>query len=211
MAAKKKQIEKDAPTRILEAALELFAANGFDATSVRMLARKVGMRESSLYNHFENKNAILLALVEKYGSAMAAERLEANDFRKLSDDPENFCKKYVNHSIKQWSDPREQQFQAVLGKERNRSETLHKNYVDQLFGRKQRLLEEYFTHFAETGLIESDDPKATAKLFLAGLTHLRLEHFMLNPTSSNRNANRAANNFANHFLALIKVKPRRKK
>ena len=54
---------EDASTRqrILDAALELFARQGFAATSVRELARAVGLRESSLYNHFAGKEAMLVA------------------------------------------------------------------------------------------------------------------------------------------------------
>ena len=50
--------------RILEAALELFSQRGFDGASVRDIARAVGIRESSLYNHFENKRAIFDGIVD---------------------------------------------------------------------------------------------------------------------------------------------------
>lgn len=45
--------------RILAAAMRLFAENGYSATSVRQIAQEVGLRESSLYNHFQNKDEIL--------------------------------------------------------------------------------------------------------------------------------------------------------
>lgn len=50
--------------RILRASAELFAANGFDAVSLTQIAESCGMRESSLYNHFSSKSAILEALLE---------------------------------------------------------------------------------------------------------------------------------------------------
>ena len=49
---------------ILEAALELFSVQGFEATSVFQIADAVGIRKASLYSHFENKQAILDALVK---------------------------------------------------------------------------------------------------------------------------------------------------
>ena len=49
---------------ILEASLELFSVQGFEATSVSQIANAVGIRKASLYSHFENKQAILDALVE---------------------------------------------------------------------------------------------------------------------------------------------------
>ena len=49
---------------ILEAALELFSVQGFEATSISQIAGAVGIRKASLYSHFENKQAILDALVK---------------------------------------------------------------------------------------------------------------------------------------------------
>ena len=50
---------------ILEASLELFSAQGFEATSISQIAGAVGIRKASLYSHFENKQAILDALVKE--------------------------------------------------------------------------------------------------------------------------------------------------
>lgn len=49
---------------ILEAALNLFSVQGFEATSISQLAEAVGIRKASLYSHFESKQAILDALVQ---------------------------------------------------------------------------------------------------------------------------------------------------
>ena len=50
---------------ILEASLELFSMQGFEATSISQIADAVGIRKASLYSHFESKQAILDALVEE--------------------------------------------------------------------------------------------------------------------------------------------------
>ena len=50
---------------ILNAALELFSVQGFEATSIAQIAGAVGIRKASLYSHFENKQAILDALVQE--------------------------------------------------------------------------------------------------------------------------------------------------
>ena len=50
---------------ILQAALELFSVQGFEATSISQIASAVGIRKASLYSHFENKQAILDALVQE--------------------------------------------------------------------------------------------------------------------------------------------------
>ena len=50
---------------ILEAALELFSRQGFEATSISQIADAVGIRKASLYSHFDSKQAILDALVKE--------------------------------------------------------------------------------------------------------------------------------------------------
>lgn len=49
---------------IIETALELFSLRGYDGVSVRDIAHAVGIRESSLYNHFANKQAIFDSIVD---------------------------------------------------------------------------------------------------------------------------------------------------
>ena len=43
---------------ILEASLDLFSVQGFEATSISQIASAVGIRKASLYSHFESKQAI---------------------------------------------------------------------------------------------------------------------------------------------------------
>ena len=48
---------------ILDAALELFSTQGYEATSVAQIAAAVGIRKASLYSHFASKQEILDELV----------------------------------------------------------------------------------------------------------------------------------------------------
>ena len=50
--------------KILDTALELFSQRGYNGVSVRDIARAVGIRESSIYNHFESKKAIFDGIVD---------------------------------------------------------------------------------------------------------------------------------------------------
>ena len=50
---------------ILEASLELFSVQGFEATSISQIADAVGIRKASLYSHFDSKQAILDAIVKE--------------------------------------------------------------------------------------------------------------------------------------------------
>ncbi|MFR7744824.1 MAG: TetR/AcrR family transcriptional regulator [Acutalibacteraceae bacterium] len=56
--------QEDTRERILEQALELFSEKGYDSVSVGEIARAVGIKAPSLYNHFPSKRAIFDAIVE---------------------------------------------------------------------------------------------------------------------------------------------------
>ncbi|MBD2252252.1 TetR/AcrR family transcriptional regulator [Nostoc parmelioides] len=52
--------EAQTRTKILQAALKLFASQGFDGTTTRDLAQAAGVAEGTLFRHFPNKKAILV-------------------------------------------------------------------------------------------------------------------------------------------------------
>jgi TetR/AcrR family transcriptional regulator len=55
----------DTAERILDAAEALFAVHGLAGTAVRDIAREVGLTPASLYNHFDGKQAIYDAVLER--------------------------------------------------------------------------------------------------------------------------------------------------
>ena len=56
--------QEDTKRRILEKALELFSAYGYDSVSMGEIAKAVGIKAPSLYNHYPGKQAIFDAIVE---------------------------------------------------------------------------------------------------------------------------------------------------
>ena len=57
--------QEDTRKRIIEKALELFSTRGYNAVSVGEIAKSVGIKAPSLYNHFPGKQAIFDAIVEE--------------------------------------------------------------------------------------------------------------------------------------------------
>ena len=61
---------------IVRAAMECFAARGFSGTTTREIAARVGITEAALYRHFEGKEALYAAIIDRKMAAPAlAERL----------------------------------------------------------------------------------------------------------------------------------------
>lgn len=66
----------DTKQRILDVSLELFSQKGFSAVSIRDICGKVQIKESTVYYHFKNKQAIfdeLLLQFEKKATDMMAQ------------------------------------------------------------------------------------------------------------------------------------------
>lgn len=58
----------DKRTAILRTAAQLFAANGYEATSLDMIADQLGMHKATLYHYVDNKESILYqCLVKSFG------------------------------------------------------------------------------------------------------------------------------------------------
>lgn len=61
IAAGEKDLRSDTRERVLDAALEQLATEGFAATSVRKLGAAVGISAAAIYSHFASKEALLSA------------------------------------------------------------------------------------------------------------------------------------------------------
>jgi AcrR family transcriptional regulator len=44
--------------KIMEVTIELFSEKGYNAVSIRDITKKVGIKESTLYNHFQSKQEL---------------------------------------------------------------------------------------------------------------------------------------------------------
>jgi len=100
--------------QILAAAAALFAEHGFAATTTRMIAERVGVRQASLYYHFAGKDELLIELLttsvrpsleavrgieslvpEKAGAAAALYLLATVDVETLGRTPHNIGTLYL--------------------------------------------------------------------------------------------------------------------
>jgi AcrR family transcriptional regulator len=59
---------------VLDAALHLFAHQGYRATAVRDVAERAGVSTGNLYHHFPDKEAIFRALIDEYFAIVETRR-----------------------------------------------------------------------------------------------------------------------------------------
>ena len=67
---KEAHARQDTRARIQSVALELFAEQGYDKTSLREISERLGVTKAALYYHFKSKEDIVTSLVEDYFGAI---------------------------------------------------------------------------------------------------------------------------------------------
>lgn len=77
--------------KIFDTALDLFSKKGYDSVSVRTIASEVGIKESSIYNHYSSKKDILMSILNYFEEYFKGDPLDDENIRKLlEENPEEF-------------------------------------------------------------------------------------------------------------------------
>lgn len=147
---------------ILQAAIQLFARQGLDGTTVKEIGREAGVTDAALYKHFSGKEAVALAVFAHYSDLYArlidsvtarkgpfGERLDIliTEMVRLHDD-----------------DP----FGLMLLGQRH--DAFAKLPPDQQ--RPVRALYDFFATAVEAGEIPPQNPRVSAALFAGSMTRL---------------------------------------
>jgi AcrR family transcriptional regulator len=85
----KSPVKRNTKIRIMEAAEQLFAAKGFDATSMRDITKAAGVNLASVNYHFGSKEALISAIFSRHLGSLNAARIELLDIveEKAGDGP----------------------------------------------------------------------------------------------------------------------------
>jgi AcrR family transcriptional regulator len=114
-----KQEARNTRECILDTALELFAAQGYVATSIRQITKAVGIKESAIYAHFESKEAVFRTLCEQMVTppVLIQEMLGSDLAIVARRDPEAVVRQLMQRIIELWNTPRVRLFFSVMLRE----------------------------------------------------------------------------------------------
>lgn len=104
----------DTKEALLQAALKLFAEKGYSGTSVRAIAREVGLSESVMYAHFAGKRAIFDAVLARLGPASTLPVLQSVDPALIDQDPPGFVRELVAAVVDAWETPESRQLISLM-------------------------------------------------------------------------------------------------
>lgn len=165
MAIAKRQI-------IVDAAIDIIAEQGFQRTTIKQIAARAGVADGTIYNYFKNKDAILMAIMERLSEAEMRE-IDFAEAQKV--DFEQFVTGYVAHRMEEVAVAHN--ILKIVVPETITNAELGSQVYDQLYAPGFAVAENYFQHLMETGELAEADPVVMARLFaspLLGLLLLRL-------------------------------------
>lgn len=151
--------------RIDQGAAQLFVRNGYDGTSMRDLAKRVGLRPSSLYGHVKSKQELLFRVMERLMDEVLQ---RAHDALQGRAQPHELIRGLIRANVCH-SGPNET---ALLQSE---LKNLRPRYRDQIV-RKQRqyrdLWLEVLAAGTAQGMFQVSDPKLVFLGIDGALTHI---------------------------------------
>ena len=145
--------------KILDAALTLFAENGYNGTSVEQIAKAVGIKAPSLYKHYQGKEDILNALIDsaevRYEEMFGSER----NIGKIPESREEFIEMTMGRISFTMRDPIIRKTRMFLVQEQFRnertSEVTTRHQLDGIQGMFAKILK----GMMDKGLVKQDDPE----------------------------------------------------
>lgn len=106
----------DTRQELIDAALRLFARQGYTATTVRQIADEVGIRDSAIYAHFNAKGELLDALIGEAGPQCFDQI--GIDFDRLAEQPpDDVLPSLFERLLAEWDRPRQRELVSLITRE----------------------------------------------------------------------------------------------
>ncbi len=190
--------------KIKHEALKLFAEFGYHQTSVRMIAKNVGIRESAIYNHFPSKKDLFLELVHDGKKRVQAASYINEEMLELLDNPELFFTQFIDKVIEVWTKLEERMFTKMMIQAKFNSSVEFDLTLNDLFAGISNILEIVFEELRNYGYIKDYDNELLSEQFLAPLVVLKFR-FLINNFFDKEQVLNYARKHASFFWEQIKL------
>ena len=194
---------KDTKDRILSKALELFSRKGYEGTNINELMVSLGLVKSAVYRHFESKEEIWNALLDRM-IAYYEERFGSPD--NLLPVPESteellaMTMRMVNFTV---HDETVVMTRKLLTIEQFRDERARKLSTKHFLTGLTEMFAHVFSGMMEKGLIRQDDPTLLAFSYTAPVT--ALIHLCDREPEKTEEAMTRIEDFVRHFIRMYGV------
>ncbi len=165
-------MENTTKNRILEEALIMFAENGYKGTNLRDLASRLGLSKSAIYKHYESKEAIWNALIDKMEAYYALRFGSAERLPEIPQSGEELFRLtmgMINFTV---HDPQIILTRKLLLTEQFHNERIRKLATKHFLEGTAYFFAKIFEKMMENGVMEKSDPVMLSFAYTAPVTSL---------------------------------------
>ena len=191
---------KDTKEKILTAALDLFSQKGYEGANIRELSASLGLVKSGIYKHFESKEAIWNALLDRM-IAYYGERFGSPEhLPPVPDSPEEFIAMTMRMADLTIRDEKIVKTRKVLTLEQFRDSRARELATKHFLTGLTEIFTHIFAGMMEKGLIRFDDPAMLAFAYTTPIS--ALIHLCDREPEKAEDAIRKIEAFSRHFMKV---------
>ncbi|HYE83363.1 MAG TPA: helix-turn-helix domain-containing protein [Clostridia bacterium] len=196
---------------ILDVAIELFAEKGYNRVSIREIAQAVGIKGSSIYNHFDSKEAILDTMLELYKEE--SDKYFGGFYMETNLDSlieeltiEVLLERSLLMSVGFMAVPRINRIFKVITSELSYSSKCREFFLREFITIPGETLKEIFWKLADKGKVKAEDPELLAVEFYSFVIYKFYEDYILKG-ESNMDFEKMRREFTSHirfFASMVR-------
>ena len=195
---------KDTKEKILTAALEMFSQKGYEGTNIRELSASLGLVKSGIYKHYESKeeiwNALLDRMIVYYGERFGS----PEHLPPVPDSPEEFIAMTMRMADLTIHDEQIVKTRKVLTLEQFRDERARDLATKHFLTGLTEMFTHIFAGMMDKGLIRRDDPAMLAFAYTTPVS--ALIHLCDREPEKAEEATARIEAFSRHFISVYGVK-----
>ncbi|MEO1350691.1 MAG: TetR/AcrR family transcriptional regulator [Cyanobacteria bacterium J06635_15] len=193
------QTEGETQTKILNAAQRLFAKRGYGGTTTRDLAQAAGVAEGTLFRHFENKKAILVAVATQGWVEILTDLLtELSEMGSYKAVAQVMRRRMLNLS-------KNVDMMRVCFMEAQFHPELREQIQTEVIAKMTDVAEAFFQTAMERGIYRPMNPRIVARIFLGMFTVAGFSQDTFSDTASPQEMKELAETLADIFLNGVLV------
>lgn len=202
-------MERSTKDIILDVAIELFAEKGYNRVSIREIAKAVGIKGSSIYNHFKSKEEIMETMLNLYKEEsdkyFSGFYMDANIDSLIESVPmEEMLEKSLFMSLGFMVVPRVNRLFKVITSELSYNCKCRDFFLQEFIVVPRVILKEIFGKLAERGRVKSEDPELLAMEFYSFVIYKFYEDYILRG-ENNMDFEKMKSEFTRHISFFVKM------
>ena len=193
---------KDTKEKILLAALDMFSQKGYEGTNIRELSASLGLVKSGIYKHYESKEAIWNALLDRMIAYYGERFGSAEHLPPVPDSLEDFISMTMRMVHLTIHDEQIVKTRKVLTLEQYRDERARDLATKHFLTGLTEMFTHIFTGMMDKGLLRKDDPAMLAFAYTVPIS--ALIHLCDREPEKTEEAIGKIEAFSRHFIATYR-------